>query len=213
MNHSNEIENSRLAEIAFLEEDAWFREVEREWRSRLPKPTIKELFEMYPGANQVLEAKIEEESTKLEGAIRVLKEEIWNNRDESASTQEFLHEIWKQITIGPVIEESNRRILSYRRHMAVAKGVEVRGGIPPEDIEAAKHVHIETMLEGGKRMTSSHVYARCPFHDDRSPSLVVYRKSNTFHCFGCQAHGDSIDFVMRKDGVSFKEAVHELART
>jgi len=35
----------------------------------------------------------------------------------------------------------------------------------------------------------------CPFHDDTNPSLIFYPKTNTFHCFGCHAHGNLIDFV------------------
>ncbi len=45
---------------------------------------------------------------------------------------------------------------------------------------------------------------RCPFHDDKSPSLVVY--DDHYHCFGCDAHGDTIDFVMRYHGTSFPDA-------
>jgi DNA primase len=52
--------------------------------------------------------------------------------------------------------------------------------------------------------------ARCPFHDDREPSLLVDERDGHFHCFGCGAHGDVIDFVMRRDGVSFAEACRRL---
>ena len=43
----------------------------------------------------------------------------------------------------------------------------------------------------------------CPFHDDKNPSMKVDRR---FHCFGCQADGDVIDFVSRLENVSLKEA-------
>lgn len=49
----------------------------------------------------------------------------------------------------------------------------------------------------------------CPFHDDRCPSMKVDRR---FHCFGCQADGDVIDFVSRLENVSPKEAALMLAR-
>lgn len=47
----------------------------------------------------------------------------------------------------------------------------------------------------------------CPFHDDKTPSLSVDPQKNIWHCFGCQKGGSSIDFVMEKEGLSFKEAV------
>ena len=50
---------------------------------------------------------------------------------------------------------------------------------------------------------------RCPFHDDKTPSMKVDRR---FHCFGCQADGDVIDFVSRLEAVSLKEAALMLAR-
>lgn len=53
---------------------------------------------------------------------------------------------------------------------------------------------------------------RCPFHDDRSPSFSVSPDKQLFYCFGCQAGGNVFDFVMRKDGLEFGEAVETLAR-
>ena len=46
----------------------------------------------------------------------------------------------------------------------------------------------------------------CPFHDDKTPSLVISRDSNLFHCFGCEASGSVIDWVMKTQGVSFRHA-------
>lgn len=51
--------------------------------------------------------------------------------------------------------------------------------------------------------------ARCPFHNDRTPSFVVNfvgEYAGTFHCFGCHAHGDIIDFVERMEHSSKPEA-------
>ncbi|WP_086135649.1 CHC2 zinc finger domain-containing protein [Methylocaldum sp. SAD2] len=48
---------------------------------------------------------------------------------------------------------------------------------------------------------------RCPFHEgDDTPSLVISPKTNLFHCFGCDAAGSVIDWVMRTRGVSFRFA-------
>lgn len=51
----------------------------------------------------------------------------------------------------------------------------------------------------------------CPFHDERSPSFHVTPAKGLYHCFGCQAGGDVIDFVMKTDMVTFSEAVEKLA--
>jgi DNA primase len=49
----------------------------------------------------------------------------------------------------------------------------------------------------------------CPFHGEKSPSFYVY--DDGYHCFGCGAHGDAIGFVMQGQGLSFMEAVAQLA--
>ena len=51
----------------------------------------------------------------------------------------------------------------------------------------------------------------CPFHREKSPSFTVHDDKGFYHCFGCQAHGDAIDFVMKTENLSFPEAVERLA--
>jgi DNA primase len=51
---------------------------------------------------------------------------------------------------------------------------------------------------------------RCPFHDDAEPSLVITPAKNLWHCFGCGIGGGPIDWVMKKNRVSFRHAVELL---
>lgn len=53
--------------------------------------------------------------------------------------------------------------------------------------------------------------ACCPFHQEKTPSFVVQPGSSHYHCFGCQAHGDAIAFLMQYQQLSFQEAVECLA--
>ncbi len=52
------------------------------------------------------------------------------------------------------------------------------------------------------------VMIKCCFHDDKTPSLSINKAKNRFHCYGgsCGAKGSVIDFVMRMEGLDFKEA-------
>ncbi|MEO7172783.1 CHC2 zinc finger domain-containing protein [Flavobacterium sp.] len=50
----------------------------------------------------------------------------------------------------------------------------------------------------------------CPFHADDTPSLSVSVSKNLFHCFGCDAAGGPIDWVMKREGMSFRHAVEWL---
>lgn len=51
----------------------------------------------------------------------------------------------------------------------------------------------------------------CPFHGDTDPSMVVNRERGTWHCFGCGEGGNVFSFVMQDQGLSFPEAVRQLA--
>ncbi len=52
----------------------------------------------------------------------------------------------------------------------------------------------------------------CPFHTEKSPSFTVSPSKQFYHCFGCGAHGTAIGFLIEHTGLSFPQAVEELAR-
>ena len=52
----------------------------------------------------------------------------------------------------------------------------------------------------------------CPFHGEKTPSFTVSPSRQTYHCFGCGAHGDAIRFLTEHHGMSFVEAVKDLAQ-
>ncbi|MEN6370997.1 MAG: DNA primase [Armatimonadota bacterium] len=51
----------------------------------------------------------------------------------------------------------------------------------------------------------------CPFHSEKTPSFVVNRDTQRWMCFGCGANGDVFSFLMRIEGLTFPEAVEQLA--
>lgn len=61
------------------------------------------------------------------------------------------------------------------------------------------------------RRAGSAYKALCPFHQEKTPSFVVQRGDTHYHCFGCSAHGDAIEFLMQHLNFSFMEAVESLA--
>ncbi len=54
-------------------------------------------------------------------------------------------------------------------------------------------------------------HACCPFHNEKTPSFTVNGEKQFYHCFGCGAHGNAIDFLMNYDKLEFVETVEELA--
>jgi DNA primase len=51
----------------------------------------------------------------------------------------------------------------------------------------------------------------CPFHEEKTPSLVLYPQTNTYHCFGCGQHGDVIHFYAGVTHTDYTKAMHALA--
>ncbi len=69
-------------------------------------------------------------------------------------------------------------------------------------------------IEGVAERLGMHVVrhkALCPFHDDHHASLSFSVRRNTFRCFACDAHGGTIDLVMKQMNMDFKEAIRWLS--
>src|SRR5580658_9573174 len=87
--------------------------------------------------------------------------------------------------------------------------------IPDQVIERLKsEVSVQRLAEARGVTFTKHgadLIGRCPFHEDKTPSLVVTPAKNLWHCLGaCQAGGTVIDWVMRAEGVSFRHAAELL---
>jgi hypothetical protein len=87
--------------------------------------------------------------------------------------------------------------------------------IAEAELERVKReVAIATLAESRGVVLTPHgadLIGRCPFHDDREPSLVITPAKNLWHCLGaCQRGGSVIDWVMQAEGLSFRHAVEVL---
>lgn len=74
--------------------------------------------------------------------------------------------------------------------------------VSSEQIQRARDYPLEKLLKSRNGM------ALCPFHKETTPSLNI--KKNFYYCHGCGEHGDTIALLMKRDGLSFQQAVLKL---
>jgi DNA primase len=77
-------------------------------------------------------------------------------------------------------------------------------------VDLAKRKPIEELYEGKLRKTGRVLIGLCPFHEEKTPSFVIYPENNSWFCFAEGIGGDVISYYMKKTGLSFVKAVEEL---
>lgn len=71
---------------------------------------------------------------------------------------------------------------------------------------------VQAMIADGVELidAGNHYKALCPFHEEKTPSLILYKHRDRYRCMGCGARGDVIDYVCETKGMSFSRAVRYL---
>jgi DNA primase len=86
--------------------------------------------------------------------------------------------------------------------------------IPEAEVQRLKdEVSVQRLVEAAGielKKVGKDLKARCPFHEENTASFTVTPAKNLWHCFGCDASGGPIDWVMKLKGVSFRHAVELL---
>ena len=107
------------------------------------------------------------------------------------------------------LTKTKKQISKWNRYIRIANHETTEDDDLTERIQQAKQVPIESLhqFEKARRTTQNTTTALCPFHSEKTPSFKIYHDDNHYHCFGCQEHGDAIDFIQKLHQSSFKEAV------
>jgi DNA primase len=81
--------------------------------------------------------------------------------------------------------------------------------------EVLNRVDIVTVISQSVTLkkAGANLQGLCPFHQEKSPSFSVSETKQFYHCFGCGAHGSAISFLMEYAGLTFIDAIEELAKS
>jgi DNA primase len=79
--------------------------------------------------------------------------------------------------------------------------------------ELRSRITLSSVIQRTTRLTKAgrEFRACCPFHNEKSPSFYVNDEKGFYHCFGCGVHGDAIRWLTDQRGMTFMDAVKELA--
>lgn len=82
------------------------------------------------------------------------------------------------------------------------------------DLEAVKQIPINTLINTPcQHKTQQRSKYKCPIHNEKTPSFVVYLEQNRWYCFGaCGEGGDVIDLYQKLHNIDFREALQELSK-
>ena len=86
-------------------------------------------------------------------------------------------------------------------------------GFSPEEIETARNSSIISLFEDDGNVlkrSSSNFVTLGPFHEEKTPSCTIYCNENKYYCYGCNAKGNPIDYLITRHQKSFREAVQIL---
>ena len=120
-----------------------------------------------------------------------------------------LKRVDKRILIEPIIIslESLDKVLSGTLFKEIIMARLSDTEITQLKIEVSLHDLVKSFGIALKRHGKDYL-GHCPFHDDKTPSLVISPDKNLWHCLGaCIAGGDVIQWVMKREGLAFREAV------
>ena len=179
----------------------------------LPKISSKELLEIFPEAKKIIPVKIRELKLEIKAKKRLVKEKLkilYAHKLDDFSIW-FGEEYINQFLILDLID-INRNINRLERLQSEWFKTKCPFKISDADIERAKNNPIveiaSEMLE--LRKVGNRFRSLCPFHKEKTPSFYIFPETNTYHCFGCQKHGDVINFTQNIFNIEFKDAIKKL---
>lgn len=186
-----------------------------EWKRSLPHLEEAQWLHIFPQAKKrygrLIKGKLKIEKRYVFRAIQQARisavEAIRANTPENAWRDDLIRESLQSTT--RCHEKRIKRIdalvqLVERTGKKASQKEDARVVITPKMIEQARAYPLDQLIEINPRTK----FAKCLWHNDKTPSMFC--KNNYVHCFSCQNGGDTIEVLMKRDGIGFREAVIEL---
>lgn len=200
-----------------------------EEHARETQLSAEQIIEAFPTEQKLVVDKLEEYWTEARELFRYMKHirNIVDNiqadpfskwfflnvdKYEQAGRLKFLYQQIKRLEHLKVVYEKQRveTILQYTKFATK----EERKKYNIDKMFARENLLVDIAAFDGIKLkgVGSRFMGLCPFHKEETPSFFIYA-DNWYHCYGaCGSHGNFIDYLMKKRGCSFKEALVEANR-
>ena len=182
----------------------------KQWFASFPKFPENELLEIFPEVKHVIAEKINEWEQESARFLDSIKSELASIFKTSDIVERWIKREILKITCEKGLAEIERHISRLKRLQFRAKGKVPKGQLTDDQIQLARAVPIENIVNQHFRKSGKTLIGLCPLHNEKSPSFYIYKKENRCWCYGCNQGGDSISFIRLLNGYSFKRAVQYL---
>ena len=121
---------------------------------------------------------------------------------------------WLNEVLKEKLKRVDRKLKRWSADVAIIKGAKKGETISQDIIQKCRMVPLEDLIEGEKlEQGNNRLKMKCPFHDEKTASFVIYRDTNSAHCFGCKKTvQNSISYIMETRKVEFLQAVEYLRK-
>ena len=190
-----------------------YEEAHRLWLAieKQPGGILSDSFHVstYPELVEIFSEKFQEIDRDLR-QVRKTRNQLESVKVEGIYSENELRRM-SLTNLASDMERALNKSWHHFRGLSGAKNTPTSNGISQSAIQEARTYPIENLFNGNLRKNGARrLSGLCPFHSEKTPSFVIYKDSNTFHCFGCGERGDAITFYMKQYETDFRTAVIEL---
>ena len=197
--------------------------LEKDWLSTQKNYSFYELINIFPQikTDRAFKKQLKDEIKQARQVLIKAQQLETNYQNKTAyddpDQKETKRLIYDAFVLQPVREEKNKLIkencikLSILNYNPKQEQSLTSSKITALDVMKAKHYPIENIYSNKLKKIGTQSMGKCPFHNERHGSFVIYHKNNNWYCFGaCSEGGDSINYIMKLNQISFIEAVKYL---
>lgn len=198
--------------------DDRFREIEAQHRAEEQRVnTETDWLAVFPEAkNYIVERAVElgKQLAEKKKSLKQCSDELAQAEDNSEKqTSLIIVQALIEAEIGQLAKQLHLLTKTVHKHLSHQSSSNSAADnllFSPSEIEEARAFPLADLFERDGRLlkrSGMNFMTHCPFHDERTPSCHIYTSENQYHCFGCEAHGNSIDYMMKLHNMTFRDSV------